>query len=94
MDKDFYYYLEVHKTELDKILDYINIKLTKKLKERVMVDSIDIDQYIITLCEEYKKLACIENSILEEKRIKDFEYIDEGGVLREGFHLQALTIKL
>lgn len=94
MDKDFYYYLEVNKTELDKILDYINIKLTKKLKERVMVDSVDIDQYIITLCEEYKKLACIENSILEEKRIKDFEYIDEGGVLREGFHLQALTIKL
>ncbi len=94
MDKDFYYYLEVHKTELDKILEYINIKLTKKLKERVMLDSIDINEYIITICEEYKKLACIENSILEEKRIKDFEYIDESGVLREGFHLQALTIKL
>jgi hypothetical protein len=93
MDKDFYYFLEVNKLELDKLVDYINLNLTKKLKEGVFLDSIDINLYIDELCENYKKLANIENSILEEKRIKDMEYIDENGKLHEGFHLQAITIK-
>lgn len=94
MEKKFYSYLEVHKTELDKMLQYISLNLTKKLKERVLLDTVDIDQYIITICDDYLKLACIENSILEQKRIENFEYIDNDGILREGFHLQALTIKL
>lgn len=94
MNDDFYNYLVINKSELDKILDYINLNLTKKLKEGVFLDSIDISQYIDEVCENYKKLACIENSILEEKRIKDLEYIDKNGVVREGFHLQAITVKL
>lgn len=94
MDKDFYYFLETNKLELDKLVDYINTNVTLKLKEGVILDTTDINLYINELCENYKKLANIENSDLEDKRIKDLEYIDEDGKLHEGFHLQALSVKL
>lgn len=95
IDEDFYGYLENNKQELDKIIDYINIKITRFLKEKgnkkVMVA--DINLYINQITEEYREKAKIENSILEDNRLKSIETIDENGQLQRGFHLQALTIK-
>lgn len=92
VDDYFYYYLENNKQELDKILDFINFKLTKKLQEGNELEVVEINKYIEDVCIEYKKLACIENSDLEKKRIDALEYIDENG-MHHGFHLQALTAK-
>lgn len=92
MDKDFYYFLSNKQDELDKILEFINYKVTEKLKEGRFLDSTDINNYIEEVCATYREEACIENSILEEKRIKDLEFIDENG-MQEGFHIQAITTK-
>ena len=93
MNEDFYLYLTSNKEELDKILEFINYKLTYKLQEGKELDIVDINSYIQKICEEYRELACIENSELEDKRIEALKYIDEDNKLHAGFHLQALTVK-
>ena len=93
MNEDFYLYLTSNKEELDKILEFINYKLTHKLQEGEKLDIVDINSYIQKICEEYRELACIENSELEDKRIEALKYIDEDNKLHAGFHLQALTVK-
>lgn len=92
VDEDFYYYLESNNKELDKIIDYINFRLTKKLKEGNRLEVVDINQFIENICIEYKNQACIENSDLEKKRISNLEYLNENG-MQQGFHLHAITTK-
>lgn len=95
VDEDFYYYLENNKEELDRIITYINKKITRFLKEKgnkkLMVT--DINLYINQITEEYREKAKIENSILEDNRLKSIETIDDEGKLQRGFHLQALSVK-
>ena len=45
MNEDFYLYLTSNKEELDKILEFINYKLTYKLQEGKELDIVDINSY-------------------------------------------------
>lgn len=91
VDEHYYSFLSKNKDILDKLCSYININLTRKLMEDKM-DVGDINRFISKLCNEYKKEALIENSILEEKRIADLEYIDKDG-LHQGYLIQAISKK-
>lgn len=95
IDVDFYNFLEVNNHYLDKLFIYLNKYLTIRLKMSNKESSVtDINIYIEELCENYKKEAQIENSILEEKRIRAIEYIDmNGNGMQDGYLLQALTKK-
>ncbi len=95
MDEDFYYYLEKHKEELDKILSYINTALTHFLKDKGEnnLTVTEINQYINQVTEDYRDQAKIENSILEENRLKNLETVDENGKIQRGFHLQAISVQ-
>lgn len=91
VDEYYYSFLAKNNDTLDKLCKYINANLTRELMKRQM-DVPDINGYIQKLTNEYKKEAMIENSILEEKRIADLEYIDENG-LHPGYLLQSISRK-
>lgn len=96
IDIDFYNFLESNNHYLDKLFVYLNVNLTTRLKMSDKEHSItDINIYIEELCKYYKTEAKIENSILEEKRIRAIEYIDmNGNGIQNGYLLQALSKKL
>lgn len=91
LNKRIYKYLSANKEELHKYLNHINISLTLILKKDKSLTVQDINFYIQDTTEEYIQRAIIENSDLEDKRLKKLQGINENGELINGYGLQKLS---
>lgn len=91
LSKRIYKYLTNNKEELIRYLNYISISLTSILKKDKSLTIQDINFYIQTTTEEYIKRAIIENSDLEDKRLRKLQGISENGELINGYELQRLS---
>ena len=91
LSKRIYKYLTNNKEELIRYLNYISISLTSILKKDKSLTIQDINFYIQTTTEEYIKRAIIENSDLEDKRLRKLQGISENGELINGYELQKLS---
>lgn len=92
LNKKMYKFFTLNKEELKKFLIHINLELTNFLKKgEKKVDTHDINFFIHKITEDYIQRAIIENSELEEKRLKELQNIDENGNLENGYELQKLS---
>ena len=91
LNKKMYKFFSINEEELKKFLIHINLELTNFLKKGEKLDVHDINFFIQKITEDYIQRAIIENSELEEKRLKELQSIDENGVLENGYELQKLS---
>ncbi|MCT7471398.1 hypothetical protein N5T90_10965 [Aliarcobacter cryaerophilus] len=91
LNKKMYKFFSINEEELKKFLIHINLELTNFLKKGEKLDVHDINFYIQDITESYIQRAIIENSKLEENRLKQLQNIDENGVLENGYELQKLS---
>ena len=91
LNKKMYKFFSINEEELKKFLIHINLELTNFLKKGEKVDTHDINFFIHKITEDYIQRAIIENSELEEKRLKELQNIDENGNLENGYELQKLS---
>lgn len=91
--RSFYFILEKDHQELSKLTNYINERLDIILSHKAGdLEVNDLITYVNDICEEYRKIAVIENSSLEMKRVEALEYIDAEGI-KQGYGIQAISRK-